>query len=137
MYNSMYAKLPDPLSRMQRLKGVVCETSKKLGPADDLHTNCQITALAQSHDSLTAGMYKCHNCWVSSLFNLNRPHSLNNQSDPTFVYAHPYRCIHPDPSESRLPQVIGPFSQGWGLGMRLHLCDDSMNRDGSDIPYNM
>ena len=92
--------------------------------------------LAQSHDSLTVGMYKCHNCWVSSLFNLNRPHNLNNQSDPTFVYAHPYRCIHPDPSESRrLPQVTGPFSQGWGLGMRLHLCDDSMNRDGSDIPY--
>ena len=105
---------------LQEGKGLVT-LGKKLGPVDDLHTNYQITALAQSHDSLTAGMYKCHNCWVSSLFSLNRPHSLNNQSDPTFVYAHPRRCIHPDPSESsRLPQVIGPFSQGWALGMRLH-----------------
>ena len=26
MYNSMYVKLPDPLSRMWRLKGVACET---------------------------------------------------------------------------------------------------------------
>ena len=31
LYNSMYAKLPDPLSRVRRLKGVACETSLHVG----------------------------------------------------------------------------------------------------------
>ena len=31
MYNSMYAKLPDPLSRVRRLKGVASETRSGSG----------------------------------------------------------------------------------------------------------
>ena len=48
---------------------------------------------------------------VACYTNLNRLCSLTGQSDPSFVQAHPCRCVRPEPAKPRkLPEVTRRFS---------------------------
>ena len=83
-----------------------------LRPGKEFERSNQIAALAQSHDSPTAGMQRAITCNI----NLNR--SITDQSDPRFVSEQQWRRALTEPRKRS--KFIFP-RRGWGLGTRLYL----------------
>ena len=133
MYNSMYAKLPDPLSRVRRLKGVASETR---ACAEEFPRANEIVALAQSYDKLTAGMQ--HRYTICIAIQFRRPirfkicfiagcghaitckRSHSEQSEPSFAWPCRHICACAVEREPRIqPKFTRPFSSFWGWGLGL------------------
>ena len=95
MYNSMYAKLPDPLSRVRRLKGVACETTPLYGAVHAKHLKCKIMQLVlfitESHSTIgkSEGLVYSY-CAIShnliNLINVLRIFQLVTETWSTYCY---------------------------------------------------